>query len=400
MSRIPECDIPEVKKKTVYKTTSHQYEVITPIFGGGAVAGKHDEVTQVRGAEIRGQLRFWWRATRGGAFNGDLKEMKKREEEIWGAASTKNNPAPSQVQIEVKVDSPGNDEKVYESRTKPVEKWKGIAYAAFPLADLLANSLGTVKVGVKFTLKLAYSARFQEDVEAALWAWEMFGGVGGRTRRGFGAVAKVGANSQIDNKTLEKRIRDGLDKHVVKGQWPVGVPHLSANLKFKVLQQGGGTIEVWEKLINKLKDFRQYRVDRHTKQKKEQGVSVWPEPKAIRKIVGLRKGAAVEKFPRAKFGLPIIFHFKDKNEPPDTTLKFREYERLASPLILRPVKLGSKAFGVALLLETKEVPFYQLVLETQSSKKLVKADLTPSEVKDITPLKGKTDVLQAFLDTL
>ena len=51
------------------------YKLITPLYGGGVEAGKTDSVTPIRGTEIRGQLRFWWRAMRGGQFNGDLQTM-------------------------------------------------------------------------------------------------------------------------------------------------------------------------------------------------------------------------------------------------------------------------------------------------------------------------------------
>lgn len=65
------------------------YQLITPLYGGGVETGTADPITIVRGTEIRGQLRFWWRATRGGAFSGDLSKMKAAEDTIWGAAAKK-----------------------------------------------------------------------------------------------------------------------------------------------------------------------------------------------------------------------------------------------------------------------------------------------------------------------
>src|SRR5437870_636220 len=62
------------------------YTLITPLFGGGAMAGERDEVTVIRGTEIRGHLRFWWRACYGGRYK-DVGEMKWVEDRIWGAAS-------------------------------------------------------------------------------------------------------------------------------------------------------------------------------------------------------------------------------------------------------------------------------------------------------------------------
>ena len=67
-------------------TQEREYKVITPLFGGGAVAGECDEITIVRGTEVRGQLRFWWRACYGGRYD-TVKEMKKDEDRIWGTAA-------------------------------------------------------------------------------------------------------------------------------------------------------------------------------------------------------------------------------------------------------------------------------------------------------------------------
>jgi CRISPR-associated protein Cmr1 len=54
----------------------------------------------------------------------------------------------------------------------------------------------------------------------------------------------------------------------------------------------------------------------------------------------------VDAFPRAGFGLPIVFQFKDNDkskptrntcDPRRTTLEMKGYERWASPIILRPL---------------------------------------------------------------
>ena len=37
---------------------------------------------------------------------------------------------------------------------------------------------------VHFTLTIVYPKAKSKEVEAALWAWETFGGIGARTRRG------------------------------------------------------------------------------------------------------------------------------------------------------------------------------------------------------------------------
>ena len=92
--RIPKAELPvnflfqpDLLKKNgeIIIRETREYELITPLFGGGAENKKADEVSVIRATEIRGHLRFWWRATRGGQFNGDLVEMKKHEDAIFGS---------------------------------------------------------------------------------------------------------------------------------------------------------------------------------------------------------------------------------------------------------------------------------------------------------------------------
>src|SRR5262249_42449337 len=99
---------------------------------------------------------------------------------------------------------------------------------------------------------------------------------------------------------------------------------------------------------------------------KHPGRSYWPEPDAIRGALKVRsrdhekRVTGVDAFPRASFGMPIVFHFKDdkQGDPPETTLVPRLNERdkpkgrLASPLILRPHRAADgviEALAIALV---------------------------------------------------
>src|SRR5690348_3068260 len=135
-----ELDLDHDAKRRELIRQERKYELITPLFGGGVEPGVNDEVTPISGKAIRGQLRFWWRATRG-QFGGDdegLRKMKECEDLIWGAASTPDKPRPSVVDIEV-ILGPyhkiGNAEWPYVSEHHPNENWAKLIYAAFPLQN-------------------------------------------------------------------------------------------------------------------------------------------------------------------------------------------------------------------------------------------------------------------------
>lgn len=409
-------------------TQTRSYELITPMFGGGAQPGVADPDIIIRPSGIRGQLRFWWRACKGGDFDGDLEAMKEAEDMLFGAASTPGKPRPSQVEVAVNVTDKGQPVQpfVLEYRgDKPprIRSKNDIPpYASFPLQPTqdeinryrMATKINPVRSKVKFDLIISYPENQKEAVEAALWAWETFGGVGGRTRRGFGALNLTAVDGKPaplpKGQDAELSIKKGLKAYVTHSNWPDNVPHLSKEPKMAVTKVRKSPDESWRHLIRNLQSFRQQRYE--GTEPNTPGRSKWPEPDEIRRLTGhtspkhSREVSTIRKFPRGAMGLPIVFHFKDEREgdPPTTTLQgsTKGYERFASPVILRPLAYeGGQSVGIALVLEGTqvfEIPD-SLVLKTEDGKQhKVEAAVTPEEAAQIPPLKGNPDVLEAFLD--
>ena len=159
--------------------------------------------------------------------------------------------------------------------------------------------------------------------------------------------------------------------------------------------------------IKKLKKFRQHR--RPGAEQRRPGRSYWPEPEFIRRITGMRNPKHAElpnpvnKFPRAQFGLPIIFKFKDDRtgDPQQTELKGNKYDRLTSPLILRPITCkDGTAIGLAMILETPRIPPKGLTLKGVHTRLPIENKLDNPEANSIPMLNGEKDVLKAFLKKL
>ncbi|MEW6228137.1 MAG: type III-B CRISPR module RAMP protein Cmr1 [Bacillota bacterium] len=415
------------------------YELITPLFGGGVEPRAADPVTPIRASEVRGQLRFWWRACRGGSYNRNLQKMREAEAALWGAASTPKKPRPSKVQVTVRVTDRGDDQPVFKKdvkgRARPERGWEQLAYAAFPLQDVSeSESAGKVLGGVKFELDIVFPRSEQAEVEAALWAWETFGGVGARTRRGFGAIRLV----RVDGKeqpllavdALVNDVKGHLRQYVASGDWPGGVPHLSGNPRMAAVRvprrarPGDGRIDgeevrqAWVRLIDCLARFRQSRTKGLST--RGPGRSDWPEANEVRRLAGSKgssreagDASAIHKFPRGALGLPIIFHFKgDPGDPSqDWVLQGPEksWDRLASPLILRPLACKDGAIGLAVILEGTRVsalPGRPVVREKNGREGVpgrefpADTELASDEAKKIRPLNGQVDVLNAFLDAV
>lgn len=421
-ARIPkQSEPPKVEERDDGRARQvRRYKLITPLFGGGAEPQQADAVTMVRGSEVRGHLRFWWRATRGGRFEGDLQAMRRVEEAIWGSLGAKGKAGPSSVIVAI----PEFKETPVLARVRnrrgqyvPVgDPGSPLSYVAFPLRPTDGQAGSLREEGIEFTLSLTFPTRLEEpfedldvrqDVEAALWAWETFGGLGGRTRRGFGALQLLEVDGQAVTAPragqVEWRIRSGLAKHVPAGRWHEDVPHLSPDATFVIASPPcADALEAWKQLFDKLRAFRQAR------SKGSYGRSKWPEPDEIRRQIGPHAGKQapdpkVPKFPRGQFGLPIIFHFKDEKGgvPPESTLQGAEHERLASPLILRPLACAGGAVGLALRLEGPGAPPGGFVLRPKGGADIpVEVHLTRAEARQIEPLDGEPDVLAAFIKSL
>ena len=162
-----------------------------------------------------------------------------------------------------------------------------------------------------------------------------------------------------------------------------------------------------ETAIKKLADFRQApNIGRNPGQQTNRpGRSRFPEPDALRRIQRKHHSnhapehPAGNIFPRAVFGLPILFHFVGGGEPTDTMLQPTEGERLASPLILRPVfaemKDGKPQFKVAALV----LPYEHILDMTVKVGRDDYPIWQESKAQDIRPIadNGGGDPLQAFL---
>jgi len=395
---------------------TRDYALITPLFGGGAEKQQADAVTVVRGSEVRAHLRFWWRAVRGGAYGGELAKMKAREDEIWGAPAdtsgrqrpddaAKPKPPPT-VQLALTVTDRGKKFTVVGRRGRNQGQEVHIGapdspygYVAFPLYQTDKNSF--VLEGVKFTLTLTCAKAHLKEVEAALWGWETFGGIGARTRRGFGALTctnVAGSRPETPARTQEWIIDQAI-RFEARGQWREGVPHPLYKQIRMAPDEFDSALDAWAYLIDKLRKFRQYRVDKVTGKPNDRGHSVWPEPQEIRSLVKLRvkaKGAPTSgKFPRAAFGLPIIFQFKNSNPVKQVELSLGEHDRLASPLILKPLQCANgRSVALAVLLKTPALPpADHLELDGHH----VSAQLSPADAAAIPPLNKNPDVLAAFL---
>ncbi len=324
----------------------YSIDVITPIFGGGVESSENDLVTLIRPSSIRGNLRSFWRMTRGAAKCISVAELRQSEGEIWGKTDN-----PSQVIVEVTIKSQGITypcAHIPEGKNFAKFKENHPGYALFPFQGNKkeGTAIAECTSKVSFELKLIYPANLSADVDAAVWAWTNFGGAGARARRGCGALY-CHELSPPDASRIGSWYKDCLQNFGVvlpqTRQWPILPDAL-------LVKSSNSAMQAWNDVVSLMQTFRQgQNTGRNPGTAPNRpGRSRWPEPETIRKETSQREpkhsrmpGIPNDAFPRAELGLPIVFHFKDHNDPKDTELypivNGQEMTRMASPIILRPI---------------------------------------------------------------
>ena len=397
-------------------------KTITPVIGGGVEPYEPDEVDVVRVPSIRGMLRWWWRLLYG-CPEDDGETLFQREARLWGGVSVDprgkgTGALKSRVRVRLEVKSRGEAEPAGEHRSKDATSvpstgatWtlgKGLGYALFPLQaneterKKPANrgkALFTRKIrtGVGFVLTLDLrpeadqppSQSEMNQILTTLWAWTHLGGIGARTRRGFGALALAGRATirwhgeeqeeweslfdPGDLRAFSGRLREvlRLSHQASSNGWArtllTSARHTAPDAAHR------GSLEL-------LKQFRQgddVGRDGPSKGSNMPGRSRWPEPNLLRLLRNtdgkkrswdhdppgaLKDHLAEMGAPRAAFGLPIVVKFKDvKGEKnldtaADATLEAPNSERWASPLLLRPVQFGEDDYRCLVLVLARQAP--------------------------------------------
>ena len=381
----------------------HTYSctLVTPMYGGGVVAGEVDEDMPVRAGAIRGQLRFWWRLLARQKYGiSDTTCLREAEFALWGGVEDKAQAS----KVWLRVSPIDKREDGNPPQKKPcMENWRAYSdYARYALFPLERTDKALAKEGWMWKLNIGLDASLTatqtEQVQEALRWWACFGGLGARTRRGLGAVR-------------------------VEGLKPVSEKEVAAIGGRLVLGKTGqaDALKAWQQGIGKLRDFRQKEgLGRNPGQSGRPGRSCWPEPDAIRRLAKTHysnhasnhapEHKAGNVFPRAAFGLPIIFDFgktAKQGDPEKFTLKAYKpggsltdlSERMGSPVLIRPYHTAGKWYAAALLLPCGHIKAMSLSMPDGSIAK-PEEWWQPEKAWVIKPMQGLgnvSDALEAFL---
>jgi CRISPR-associated protein Cmr1 len=168
------------------------YRLTTPLFCGGA----DPEVAELRLPSFKGVLRFWWRALAWSRCSGDLAQIQQEEDQLFGSTRT------GQAQVLMRLVAANSPELLSKNKVLTVAKGDrqvvgmGARYLGYGLMGAYGANAGVLSRGgvlapLEFTVQLratGLNPNLQETLVQALIALGTLGGMGSRSRRGYGSL--------------------------------------------------------------------------------------------------------------------------------------------------------------------------------------------------------------------
>ncbi len=349
-----------------------QLEVVTPLFMAGA---NQTGLPELRAASLKGLLRFWYRAI----YPNDV----AGEQEVFGALGAR-----SPVSLAVAPVRP----ILGQVRSPDLSQYSYLGYGLIGYDRQARQSL-TVRPyfqpGSTFAITLSFapglSTAAQEKVLRAFWALAMLGGLGSRSRRGFGAFAvtsvssPIGMNFQHNERQAFVQELKGFLQGIPKIAGAAAYSHFtdkSIVLVGKAETNGLKVLQHLNTLLQKNRSY--YEVIPHTP--KTAGI-----PKEDHDLMfdfltnpAFTPTTAPQ---RAIFGLPHNYFFRRSNLKAGVDLlEAGAKGRRASPLFLHVQKLANgQACAVATVLPARFLPPGQQI--TLSSERGRTAKVNPPGYK-------------------
>lgn len=349
-------------------------------------------VPELRAQTLKGLMRFWFRAAHP-AFT-------MLEPVVFGAATVRPRKASFLLSLYTSdgLEAWDFDRKRFDHFNEPPGRAtsrtrNGFAYCAFPFGMDRGGRAG-IKPGKPFAFSLRVApgahrgsaeetARLHTCIGLSLWLALHLGGIGARSRRGFGSLQLTSLrppsfDSEVDLSPLpeavdpDEWIQTLSERLVGIRSWLGGFasgphPHLSG-ARMRLLPAG---FDTWEEALNAggraLQDFRQRR-DPDYGEVKAHLCSVERKARCSGGVKPKRLSSAPA---RAAFGLPLTFRYGSvrievcdrgqiKDKPAEVTFTAQRgpkaIERSASPIHLRIVRIRRRYHPLFLWLPSDLLP--------------------------------------------
>lgn len=333
------------------------YRIVTPMFIGDA----EQKVSGISPASVKGALRFWWRALRWGQIRTQiqsdtaaLQHLHKEEAELFGTSA--DNGKAARFTLRVTSDA--------KSAALPVPQ-PGIQYLlgqglyhfgngylrpALAADSLLALELFVNPKSDKET-QTDYDAQKMQLTQALL-ALGLLGGLGSRSRKGFGSLAIESLTNGKETVATPKNITE-LENMISRWRCTVGFPPFTAfssQTRIDVTAQGSKPLDVLNQVGQEQQLYRSYGRADHTGEHKVSGKIAEQNFKRDHDLVaGIIDNKHATTIPeRSVFGLPHNYFFSSvtPSKKADFAPASKDRTRRASPLFIHTHQFPDKKVAV------------------------------------------------------
>lgn len=346
-------------------TIEARYKAVTPLFCAGASPNR----PELRLPSFKGVLRFWWRALAWSRYGGDLAAIRREEDSLFGSADGGQSrvsmrlaeaaPTLKTIQVDEVLKVPGSKQVV-----GPGARYLGYGVMeAFKGKRTKAGRLTRACLQAPFEFTVGMRVRnleppALESVEHALIALGTLGGMGAKSRKGYGSL--VLQSLRVDDVNLWRcpstveELRDTIAS--IAGGWMDGTTSfpqytaLSARTRHLVLTGNSrNPVELLNLVGCELVRYRSWG---------RNGKVLDGEPREGRFKVDhdLMKRARWERRThplRIAFGLP---HNYGRNKDQQVGPLDKQLDRRASPLFLHIHECGKIPVAVVSFLPARFLP--------------------------------------------
>jgi CRISPR-associated protein Cmr1 len=322
----------------MYKMVA-EFQLVTPAF----LAGAEQKSPELRVTSIKGALRFWWRARRFAGCRGGIDGMRQDESLIFGdSGATGCSAVVMKVNGTLTIANPGTILPI-------MDDYPGARYLGYGVMESVGSQKRRTRAGelirgclqpgpfqVTFISKKVFDPSFIDAVKL----FGLLGGIGSRSRKGYGSVTLL----RLEGDGVAKwecppdieAYRERLTKNI--GTQPSGdsEPEYSAfgnKAKVYAIAEGNATLDLLNSIGEEMQMYRSWgRNGRVNGQASERNFQYDHD-----EMKNACEGTVPQGHPkRVVFGLPHNYFFSSINcKVSVSAVKGRdEIERRASPLFI------------------------------------------------------------------
>lgn len=335
------------------------YRVVTPMFCGGA----EQKSAELRAPSFKGVLRFWWRALAWSRLDGDLDAIRREENGLFGSASG------GQARVSLALVTAGQQTRLSAGQIledSHAVVGEGARYLGYGVMAAFASRVQGTRAGelsracllAPFELTVRARARGLSDeqlksLQDALVAVGLFGGMGARSRKGYGSLVIRSLRVAGSEPWSVPRSRDELHETIrtfSRAYSPTGWPDFTAmSSRTRHLLVTSDTKRPLELLDLVGRELVRYRSWGHNR-------TVFGQPSEcnFKDDHDLMKGGQRGTHPRRiVFGLP---HNYGRSRADQVGPFDRELDRRASPLFIHLHECAGKPIAVLSSLPAQFLP--------------------------------------------